>query len=162
MPCWLLAFLYTQSIGCETGLLAARGLILAIETSYSKLTLKEHEQKMQVEKDISSVPSTVITHTSLSQTNLISTTWTLFKVFFGNGSLADLRLSEIVLTKNSYLYIAFMFWSVNAISYLVLIIASPAIRSCYNCEVFLEIAITGVRFINLSELRVLTILFSCV
>lgn len=123
-----------------------RALILVLETQHTKFAVKAREKNLNALEDQSA--NGTVTTTSNSIISDTATFFTavsmLFKLSFGCSKVDDIHLSEVILTRKSFLLLALLYSFPALLGFMVLLLASPQYALCYDCGIFLQLPIVAV------------------
>ena len=118
-----------------------RLFVLAMETQYAKLIFENR----LVDDDTSSKHSeSTGVKPSHSRFSWITTIIRVFKLALGVTTIESLKISEMVITKNSYRVVLIIYFLPFAIAFFVLIGISVPYRECVGCESFIEVPLVAV------------------
>ena len=137
-PCWLFAAGYIFGFAGMTICIFLRMLLIAIETRYSQLASTERNffQSDEINSEISATNKSTLS----GETNSLKTS-ILLKVSLGITSFDKLKISEIVTSRNAYIWLCLIYMLPYLISFIILIAVVPEFRDCTDCVAFMELPI---------------------
>jgi hypothetical protein len=140
-PCALVVTFYIISVSLFASMVSIRGVVITVETQYSKAVKEEANIFTSDENNSTTNASTTQSRTELTASSFFTNLLFLCNVSFGLAKITAMNMSDLVNTKRSY-SVLFAIYSVPGIVCCVLVIALvPQYQTCYNCDVFLELPI---------------------
>jgi hypothetical protein len=140
LPCALVVVPYVISLAWFGAIGLVRALALALEGNYAKLVQKEGiKQDDQMSEVVSaSQASTYLTVTSYSRHLGL-----VLRVMTGWVRVNQLHITEMVIVKNSYPLIIVLMSLPAFIACILVVVLTPAYRSCSGCDIFVELPISA-------------------